>query len=126
MVAPLTGAISLFKANRLKLLVALSNGRNPVIPEVPAAAEIGIDAGFDLFRGLSVPKGTPPEVKGRLADAMARAAASDAFMELADNMGFTVAPLPAAAFEALLLTEDAKVRTIVLDAGLSRPDAVEN
>jgi tripartite-type tricarboxylate transporter receptor subunit TctC len=126
MVAPLTGAISLFKANRLKLLVALSNGRNPVIPDVPAAAEIGIDAGFDLFRGLSVPKGTPPEVKGRLADAMARAAASDAFMELADNMGFTVAPLPAAAFEALLLTEDAKVRTIVLDAGLSRPDAVEN
>ncbi len=126
MVAPLTGAISLAKADRLKLLVTLSSGRNPVIPDVPAASEVGIDAEFDLFRGLSVPKGTPPEIKARLADAMARAAASDAFMKLAEDMGFTVAPMPVEAFEALLLLEDAKVRSIVLDAGLYQPDVAEN
>ncbi len=126
MVAPLTGAISLAKADRLKLLVTLSSGRNPVIPDVPAAAEVGIDAEFDLFRGLSVPKDTPPDVKARLADAMERAAASDAFMDLAEDMGFTVAPMSVAAFEALLLIEDAKVKSIVLDAGLYQPDVAEN
>ncbi len=118
MVAPLTGAISLARADRLELLVTLSNDRNPVIPDVPSAAELGIDAGFDLFRGLSVPKNTPPAVKTRLADAMVRAAGSESFMELAEEVGFTVAPMPAEAFEALLLIEDAKVKAIVRDAGL--------
>ncbi len=118
MVAPLTGAISLARADRLELLVTLSNDRNPVIPDVPSAAELGIDAGFDLFRGLSVPQNTPPAVKSRLADAMMKAATSAAFMELADEVGFTVAPMPAEAFEALLVIEDAKVKAIVRDAGL--------
>ena len=34
--------------------------------------------------------------------------------------------MPVEGFEALLLVEDAKVKTIVLDAGLYQPDAVEN
>ena len=118
MVAPLTGAISLARADRLELLVTLSNDRNPVIPSVPSAAELNIDAGFDLFRGLSVPQNTPPAVKSRLADAMMKAATSAAFMGLADEVGFTVAPMPAEAFEALLVIEDAKVKAIVRDAGL--------
>ena len=126
MVAPLTGAISLARANRFRLLVTLSSGRNPVIPEVPSAAELGIDAEFDLFRGLSVPKNTPLDVKAQLADAMARAGTSAAFMELAEEVGFTIDPLPVEAFEALLLIEDAKVKAILRDAGLYQPDAVEN
>jgi tripartite-type tricarboxylate transporter receptor subunit TctC len=126
MVAPLTGAISLARANRFKLLVTLSSGRNPVIPDVPFAAELGIDAGFDLFRGLSVPNDTPLEIKAQLADAMVRAAASEAFLALAEEVGFTVDPMRVEAFEALLVVEDAKVKTIVHDAGLSSPDAVEN
>ena len=126
MIAPLTGAISLARANRFKLLVTLSGDRNPVIPEVPSAAELGIDAEFDLFRGLSVPKNTPLDVKAQLADAMARAGTSAAFMELAEEVGFTIDPMPVEAFEALLLIEDAKVKAIVRDAGLYQPDAVEN
>jgi len=126
MVAPLTGAISLARANRFKLLVTLSSGRNPVIPDVPFAAELGVDAGFDLFRGLSVPSNTPLEIKTRLAEAMVRAAESEAFMELAEEVGFTVDPMQVVAFEALLAIEDAKMKAIVRDAGLSPTGVVEN
>ncbi len=126
MVAPLTGAISLARANRFKLLVTLSSGRNPVIPDVPFAAELGVDVGFDLFRGLSVPSNTPLEIKAQLADAMVKAAASEAFLELAEEVGFTVDPMQVAAFEALLVIEDAKMKAIVRDAGLSPMGVVEN
>ena len=126
MMAPLTGAMSLAKANRLNLLVTLSSGRNPVIPDVPFAAELGLEVEFDLFRGLSVPENTPAEVKAQLADAMVQAGASEAFMDLAGEVGFTVDPLTVEAFEALLLIEDARVKAIVRDAGLDQPDAVEN
>jgi tripartite-type tricarboxylate transporter receptor subunit TctC len=118
MVAPLTGAISLVKARRFRLLATLSSERNAVIPDVPTAAELGYDAVFELFRGLSVPNGTPEAVKTVLADAMAQAAGSEAFMKLAREVGFTVDTMPAAAFDALMRAEDAKVKAIMEGAGL--------
>jgi len=123
MVAPLTGALNLVKARRFRVLATLSSERNAVIPDAPTAKELGYDVDFDLFRGLSVPSGTPAAVKTALADAMTRAAQSDAFTKLAREVGFTVAPLPAAPFEALLATEDAKVRAIIDSANLASSNA---
>ena len=118
MVAPLTGALRLTKAKKLRLLVIPSESRNAVVGSVPTAKELGYDAVLDLFRGLSVPKGTPASVKATLADAMTKAAKSSAFMKLSAQKGFTVDPLPVAAFESLLAKEDAKVKGIMRDAGL--------
>ncbi len=118
MLAPLTGALNLAKAGKIRLLAIPSAERNAVIGDVPTAAELGFKAELDLFRGLSVPKGTPEAVKAKLAEAMTAAAKSDAFMALAANKGFTVAPLAPAEFEALLASEDAKVKAIMQGAGL--------
>ncbi len=118
MVAPLTGALRLTKAKKLRLLVIPSESRNAVVGSVPTAKELGYDAVLDLFRGLSVPKGTPASVKATLADAMTKAAKSSAFMKLSAQKGFTVDPLPVAAFESLLAKEDAKVKGIMRGAGL--------
>ena len=117
MVAPLTGALSLFRAGRLKLLATLGAERNPIILDVPTARELGIDVEFDLFRGLSVPKGTPAEVQARLADAMTRAGSSEAFGRLADDLGLTVAPLTMGPFEELLQRENDRVRAIIQSDG---------
>ncbi len=118
MVAPLTGAVNLTKAGKLKVLVMPTEKRNPVMPDVPTAKELGYDAVLDLFRGLSVPKGTPDAVKAKLADAMSKAAMSDAFMALAKKKGFTVEPMGFKDFEMLLASEDAKVKGIMEGAGL--------
>ncbi len=118
MLAPLTGALRLVKAKKLRFLVIPSDKRNSVIGSVPTARELGYDAVLDLFRGLSVPKGTPASIKATLADAMTKAARSSAFMKLSATKGFTVDPLPVAAFESMLAKEDAKVKSIMKDAGL--------
>ncbi len=118
MIAPLTGAVNLTKAGKLKLLAMPTAERNPLFPDVPTAKELGFDAELDLFRGLSVPKGTPDAVKEKLADAMAKAAQSDAFMDLAKKKGFTIAPMGHKAFAAFLAEEDAKVQAIFKSAGL--------
>lgn len=121
MVAPLTGALSLFRAGRLRFLASLGADRNPIIADVPTARELGIEVEFDLFRGLSVPAGTPAEVQARLADAMTRAASSEAFRRLADDLGLTVAPLTMGPFEVLLRREDERVRSIIQGAGTLTP-----
>lgn len=123
MIAPLTGAVRLTKAGKLRLLAMPTEQRNAVMPDVPTAKELGYDAVLDLFRGLSVPKGTPDDVKAKLADAMAKAAKSQAFMDLAKKKGFTVEPMSYAAFSELLAKEDAKVKGIMESAGLYQSKA---
>ena len=118
MVAPLTGAIKLAKAGKLRILVVPTAERNAVIPDVPTARELGYDAELDLFRGLSVPPGTPSAIKGVLANAMRQAAQSDAFMALAETKGFTVSPSGPEEFSSYLSQEDAKVKEILKGAGL--------
>ncbi len=118
MIAPMTGAVRLTRAGKLKILLMPSANRSPLFPDVPTAKEAGYDVALDLFRGLSVPKGTPDAVKNKLADAMTKAAKSDAFMGLAKKKGFTVAPLGHQAFSAFLAAEDVKVKAIFKSAGL--------
>lgn len=118
MAAPLTGALNLAKAKKIKIMAHLSAADNAVIPDVPSMKKLGYDVELDLFRGLSVPKGTPDEIKAKLADAMTRAAQGKDFMSLANKKGFTVAPLDAAAFDAYLKTTDAVVQSIMKEAGL--------
>ncbi len=120
MIAPLTGARNLTKAGKLRILLMPTDERNAVFPDVPTANELGYDAVLDLFRGLSVPKGTPDAVKAKLADAMATAAKSAAFMELANKNGFTVAPMGYQEFTAYLAEEDKKVKGIFKGTGLYR------
>jgi len=118
MIAPLTGAVNLTNAGKLKILVMPTAERSSIYPDVPTAKELGYEAELDLFRGLSVPKGTPDDVKMKLADAMAEAAKSDAFMELATSKGFTVSPTGTEAFSEYLAGEDAKVKEIFKASGL--------
>ena len=118
MIAPLTGAVNLTKAGKLRLLAVPSDKRSAIFPNVPTAKELGFNASLDLFRGLSVPPGTPNDIKKTLAEAMTKAANSKAFKDLAKKKGFTIAPLGNEAFATLLAEEDAKVRAIFASAGL--------
>ncbi|CCQ75122.1 tripartite tricarboxylate transporter substrate binding protein [Magnetospira sp. QH-2] len=120
---PVTASLNLAKANKIRLLAVPSSKRNAVIPDVPTAKELGFDADIDLFRGLSVPKGTPLEIKAKLANAMIMAAKSEPFMGLAKKKGFTVAPMALDEFNAMLKREDAKVKDIMIKAGLYQSKA---
>jgi tripartite-type tricarboxylate transporter receptor subunit TctC len=118
MIAPLTGVVKLTQAGKLRILLMPSDERNEVFPDVPTAKESGYDVTLDLFRSLSVPAGTPDDVKAQLADAMTKAANSPAFQELAKNSGFTVAPMGPADFDTYLTGENAKVEEIFKSAGM--------
>ncbi|MBS1256458.1 MAG: hypothetical protein MAG581_02281 [Deltaproteobacteria bacterium] len=118
MVAPLTGAIRLSKAGKLRILAVPSSKRNAVIPDVPTMGELGYNADLDLFRGLSVAPGTPQSIKDKLFEAMSSAANSKAFKGLAKKKGFTIDPMGPAAFTTFLSSEDKKVKNIFKGANL--------
>ena len=118
MIAPLTATVNLVKAKKIRLLALPTENRSSVMPDVPTAKELGYNAVLDLFRGLSVAKGTALTVKAKLADAMFKAANSKAFTDLAEKKGFTIRPMMVGPFGDYLSQEDAKVVKIMKDAGL--------
>lgn len=120
MAAPLTGAVGLWKAGKFRIITHLTGKRNQTIADVPTMKEIGHDISFDHFRGLSVPKGTPADVKAKLTEAMTKAARSAAFMKLAKTKGFTVDPSGPAEFDKMLAVRNEIVTDIMKSSGIYR------
>ena len=115
--------LKLVRAGKLRFLVITSGKRNAAVPDVPTAKELGYDVELDLFRGLSVPKGTPAAIKAKLEDAMIKAANSASFKARAKKLAFTLAPLGSKDFTAKLVKANAQVVKIMKAAGLYRSKA---
>jgi tripartite-type tricarboxylate transporter receptor subunit TctC len=58
------------------------------LPDVPTFKELGVDWVDGAFRGIGVPKSTPPEARRRLAELFAALNADPEMKELAAKAGF--------------------------------------
>ena len=110
--------LKLVKAKKLRFLAVSSGKRDAAAPNVPTAKELGYDIEFDLFRGLSVPKGTPAAIKAKLESAMLKAANSKSFKARAAKLKFTLAPLGTKAFEAKLKKDNKTIADLMKQAGI--------
>jgi tripartite-type tricarboxylate transporter receptor subunit TctC len=115
--------LKLVKAGKVKLLAVSSGKRNPAAPNVPTAKELGIDMEFDLFRGLSVAKGTPQAIKDKIEAAMIKAANSKSFSGRMKKLKVTLAPMGQKAFAAKLAKANANIVAIMKKAGMYQSKA---
>jgi tripartite-type tricarboxylate transporter receptor subunit TctC len=77
-------------ANRGKVraLAVAMDARHPLMPDVPTFKELGVDWVDGAYRGIGVPKATPPDTRKRISD-LWRALNTDPEMkELAARSGF--------------------------------------
>lgn len=122
-VVQLPGALAgLVKAGTVRALVALSGARDPFFPGVPTAREQGLNVGAELWRGVAVPKGTPPRIVARLEDAIRKTVASPEFVRATEKLLVSPAFLPAAEFGPAIAREDAEIGKTVKALGI-RQDA---
>jgi len=68
------------------LAVAMEQ-RHPLLPDVPTFRELGVDWVDGAYRGIGVPKSTPPEARKRLADLWAAINQDPEMKELAARNG---------------------------------------
>jgi tripartite-type tricarboxylate transporter receptor subunit TctC len=108
------------KQGQLRLLVALTQSRDPAWPEVPTARELGFDVALDAWRGIAVPRGTPRQVISALETAIRNTTSSAEFVKAAENVGVRPAFLPAAQFSALVAKEDAELSRLMQTIGLKK------
>jgi tripartite-type tricarboxylate transporter receptor subunit TctC len=110
--------LKLVKAGKMKMLAISSGKRNPNAPTVPTGRELGMDMEFDLFRGLSVAKGTPANIKNTLESAMLKAANSKPFVKRMKKLKLTLAPMGQKEFAVKLKKANANIVSIMKQSGM--------
>ncbi|MCD6044152.1 MAG: tripartite tricarboxylate transporter substrate binding protein [Burkholderiales bacterium] len=108
------------KQGQARLLVSLTQNRDPAWPEVPTARELGFDAALDAWRGIAVPAGTPKPVIALLEGSIRKTVESDEFRKASEKLGVRPAFLPAAEFSDLIAKEDASLSRLMQLIGLKK------
>jgi tripartite-type tricarboxylate transporter receptor subunit TctC len=101
--------------SRVRPLAVAMDKRHPLIPDVPTFKELGVNWVDGAYRGIGVPKSTPPEQRKRLSD-LWMALNSDAEMkDLAAKNGFELVNVGMEQMDAFM-----KERTQLYTEGAAR------
>jgi tripartite-type tricarboxylate transporter receptor subunit TctC len=73
---------------RVRPLAVAMEKRHPAMPDVPTFKELGVDWVDGAYRGIGVPKSTPPEARKRLSDLWLALNNDPEMKELASKAGF--------------------------------------
>ena len=115
---PLPEAAPQVMAGKVRILAMSTEERDPVFKDVPTMKELGYPVVMELFRGLSVPKGTPAEVVQKLERAFEKGARDAGFVKIAKQKGFNISFMGKAEFEKYLSIQNENVAEAMKLGGL--------
>jgi tripartite-type tricarboxylate transporter receptor subunit TctC len=79
---------ALANKTRIRPLAVAMEQRHPLLPDVPTFKELGVNWVDGAYRGIGVPKSTPPEARKRISDMWATLNNDPEMRELAAKSGF--------------------------------------
>lgn len=105
-------AFAINNKGKVRALAVAMDARHALLPDVPTFKELGVDWVDGAYRGIGVPKSTPPEARKRLSDLWAALNAEPEMKELAAKSGFELVNVGVAQMDAFM-RERIKVYTDV-------------
>ena len=81
-------AQSLLESDRVRCLGVMAGERVEQFPDVPTFREQGVDWEMSGWRGICIPKDTPPEIAARLTEALAAVDQSEGYQDFMRQAGF--------------------------------------
>ncbi|HEX2540182.1 MAG TPA: tripartite tricarboxylate transporter substrate binding protein [Caldimonas sp.] len=114
-------AFGIANKGRVRPLAVAMEARHPLMPDVPTFKELGVDWVDGAFRGVGVPKATPPEARRRLAEIFAALNADPEMKELAAKAGFELINVGVAEMDAFMRTRTKVYTDVGSRMGLGRP-----
>ena len=81
-------AFAINNKGKVRALAVAMEKRHPLLPDVPTFRELGVDWVDGAYRGIGVPKSTPPEARKRHVGAVGALNADPEMKELAAKSGF--------------------------------------
>jgi tripartite-type tricarboxylate transporter receptor subunit TctC len=106
------------KGGRIRALMVSGPKRNPAIPDVPCAAELGLpDYTVTTWYGIWAPAGTPADAQARAIDEIARAVGTEEAQAIWASQGAEFSNLRGAQFGAFIKGEVRKWAQVVKVSG---------
>jgi len=95
-------AFAINNKGRVRALAVAMDKRHPLLPDVPTFKELGVEWVDGAYRGIGVPKSTPPAVRKRISDLWAALNADPEMKELAAKSGFELIDVGADGMDAFM------------------------
>ena len=108
------------RAGKAKVLVMPSETRDPAFKDVPTMKELGYDVVFELYRGISVPQGTPDDVVAKLEAAFEKGSQEPEFVEFSNKNSFNISFMNREEFNKYILPVDDKIEKVMTETGLKK------
>lgn len=118
-VSPVTEALELHKAGKVRIVATTGAVRSPFTPDVPTFKEQGVDLEVPLWFAVYGPAGVPAATVERLRLAIDKALATPEAGERLAKLGLSAAPLTPAQLEALRQRESAMWGPVVAASGFT-------
>ena len=81
-------AFAINNKSKVRALAVAMEKRHPLMPDVPTFRELGVDWVDGAYRGIGMPKSTPPEARKKMSDLWSALNAEPEMKELAAKSGF--------------------------------------
>jgi tripartite-type tricarboxylate transporter receptor subunit TctC len=94
------------------MLAIATEKRHPAFPDTPTFKELGIDWVDGAYRGVAVPKSTPPDLRKKISDIFAEINKDPDFRKRMADGGFEIIDVPVDKVPAFM-AERTKVYTEV-------------
>jgi tripartite-type tricarboxylate transporter receptor subunit TctC len=105
-------------AGKLKTLAVMADQRVKGFESVPTLKERKIDLSIGTWRGIAVPRNTPPEVVAVLRSAAAKTAAEPSLREMLDKQNLGYAYADQDEFRNAMARDDAFFKALIAKVGL--------
>jgi len=119
MFANISDALPQIRSNKVRPLAVTSTKRVPQLPDLPTLAESGL-SGYDVgpWNGLVAPAKTPPEIIGKLAEAVQRITREQAFRDKMFEVGSSTIGDSPEQFRNTIRHDITRWAKIIQDAGI--------
>jgi tripartite-type tricarboxylate transporter receptor subunit TctC len=106
-------------AGRIKPLAVFAATRDPAMPDVPTFKEAtGFDWAIGSWRGLAVPKGTPPEIVGKLQQAVGKVVENPEYVKFMKSKGYATGWTPGEGFRTFMAENDKSLGEMMRVVGI--------
>jgi len=115
-------AIENIQSGKLTPLAVFGPDRIKYLPEVPTAKEQGLDVEVTQYRFMTVPKGTPQDVRDKLIEGMKATFETEGYKKFNEQNSLTPMELPGAEVLAQLQSDQQRYADLVKQHGISLRD----
>ena len=109
---------NLVGAKKVRILAVAAESSSSLYGGLPTFRENGIDLVIGAMHAVFVPKGTPPSIVGKLADALQKTMAAPELLNTMGELGASIEFLQGSEAKGYLARQDSTYKTIIEDLGL--------